>query len=935
MLERDAALDAGQSALGAAVQGAGALLVFAGPAGIGRSALLESLGKSFTESGAVVLQARCAEGEQGLAFGTVLQLFEQYVADLEEPEIGSLFAGRARFAAALLTGENGRDPGASPEPPEASPTLTHALYRLTANMAAKTPLILMVDDLQWADPESLRFLLYLAPRLADIGSSLLITVRDAPPADSEGAVSELIGGDRAQVERLAPLGENSVRVLVARQLGTCSRQSAGGCHWLTGGNPMLVHELIAAAEKSGDVDFAPELCERAPDRVRHRVLGQIGRMPPGAPAVARAAAVLGACSGRRRVAAMTELGDESLTKAIDALERAGILDLEHPVEYVHPLVRVAVYSQISSEERARLNGRAAVVLRADGEDSPTVATHLLRARPGAQRWAVEELWRGARAARSNGEVDHAVLLLRRALREPPEAETEGGLLVELGRLEIDRGELGAAVATLRRAVEIGRGPQGVATALELGRALYLSGDAREAATVLDQAIRKTRRQGGAVRNELEAAWLAAALIEPSLRPEAGRRMKAISSVQANRESPSLIATIACHLALSGESRERAVDLASTALADRSIRREPAGCAAALQALCWCGEIERASAAVAELAGHVSVQHSRRALAAVWLGGAHSSHLAGRLHEAESDAGVANTLIGTEVCSDYFDSPQARLAAILLDRGDADIAEATIEDVTGAPYTEDSPVRGQILALRARIHAARHRDAEALADATLAGRLMVGAGVQNPYVCDWRSQAAVAAAIVGDRDRARQLAHEELELARRFGASPAIGIALTSVARIATGKKAVDLLIMAEAVLDRSGARLEHTRTLAFLGAALRHHGSQKAARATLRRALDMATRLGADGLARLARTEMLLAGARPRASASTGPAALTAAERRVADLAAVGLTNREIAQELFVAKKTVEWHLHNAFGKLDVQSRAQLPLALSSEAEVV
>jgi DNA-binding NarL/FixJ family response regulator len=170
------------------------------------------------------------------------------------------------------------------------------------------------------------------------------------------------------------------------------------------------------------------------------------------------------------------------------------------------------------------------------------------------------------------------------------------------------------------------------------------------------------------------------------------------------------------------------------------------------------------------------------------------------------------------------------------------------------------------------------------------------------------------------------------LARRFGAAPAIGVALTGLAAIATGRKAVDRLIEAEAVLSRSEARLEHARTLAYLGAAFRHHGSQKQARATLRQALEAAMRLDAGAVVRLARSELRSAGARPRCTATSGAGALTVSERRVADLAAGGLTNREIAQELYVTKKTVEWHLHNVFRKLEVSSRTELRGALSSDA---
>jgi DNA-binding CsgD family transcriptional regulator len=127
----------------------------------------------------------------------------------------------------------------------------------------------------------------------------------------------------------------------------------------------------------------------------------------------------------------------------------------------------------------------------------------------------------------------------------------------------------------------------------------------------------------------------------------------------------------------------------------------------------------------------------------------------------------------------------------------------------------------------------------------------------------------------------------------------------------------------------SPARLEHAKSLAALGAALRLDRQPTAARAPLRDAVELAERCGAAGLAEHARAELAAAGGRPRRWAVTGSAALTPSERRVADLAAAGLTNRRIAQRLGVTPKTVEVHLSSAYRKLGVTSRRQLAAALN------
>jgi DNA-binding CsgD family transcriptional regulator len=458
----------------------------------------------------------------------------------------------------------------------------------------------------------------------------------------------------------------------------------------------------------------------------------------------------------------------------------------------------------------------------------------------------------------------------------------------------------------------------------------LNGDAREAAAVLDGALRAAGRDSGD-QQCLEARWLAASLVEPSLRPEARRRIARLGALEAKRDSPALLAVVACHLALTGRSREEAVRLATGALADGR-GDDPAAWAPALQALSWCGEFDQAVDA-AELAARWCGRNGR-GLASARLAAAHGMHLAGRLREAERSAQAALGLTGG-IVGDYVDSPHARLAAIMIDRGNIESAESRIRGGLDALPSDDSVVRALVLGVSAAVHSARHRHAEALADAIEAGRILERAGAGNPAVSSWRSQAALAAAAIGEQKRARQLAQEEVRLARRFGSSTALGVALGRAAALESNGSAVGLLTEAEAVLERSGARVEHARVLGQLGAALRRRGSLKEARRTLRQTLDTATQLGCGRIARQALSELQLTGARPRSNIQSGTDALTAAERRVAKLAAVGLTNREIAQELVVTKKTVEWHLGNVYRKLDVESREELPGELDREPSLV
>jgi DNA-binding CsgD family transcriptional regulator len=220
----------------------------------------------------------------------------------------------------------------------------------------------------------------------------------------------------------------------------------------------------------------------------------------------------------------------------------------------------------------------------------------------------------------------------------------------------------------------------------------------------------------------------------------------------------------------------------------------------------------------------------------------------------------------------------------------------------------------------------------LTDFLTIGRILDSLGIANPAYLPWRSQVALALSALERPDEAREFARDELELARAWGAPRTLGISLRALGLIEGAPAGEQHLREAVDVLAESSARLEHARALVDLGSALRRANSRSEARKHLREGIQLAHACGATALVDRANDELAAAGAHRRTILVTGLDALTASERRVAQMAADGASNKEIAQTLFVTVKTVEMHLGRVYRKLNINARAQLEDALGRSA---
>jgi DNA-binding CsgD family transcriptional regulator len=273
-----------------------------------------------------------------------------------------------------------------------------------------------------------------------------------------------------------------------------------------------------------------------------------------------------------------------------------------------------------------------------------------------------------------------------------------------------------------------------------------------------------------------------------------------------------------------------------------------------------------------------------------------------------------------------------LADVLTNRGEVDEAE---ESLAGLGLPEEVAQSGHMiffLGARGWVRYARRDFAGAAADWERLGECMEAFEMYNPAVVAWRSHLALALLGLERRDEALELARKEVEFARAWGAPRPLGVALRVRGLAEGGTEGIESLRESLAVLRGSAAKLERARTLVELGAALRRSNNRAEARELLKEGLDFAVRCGSQPLVEQAETELAATGARPRRLLLSGVESLTASEKRVASFAAEGLSNKDIAQALFVTTKTVEVHLSNVYRKLGIGSRTELPQALGGQA---
>ncbi|HEX8121849.1 MAG TPA: AAA family ATPase [Solirubrobacteraceae bacterium] len=941
LLERQAELGALSGALDAAAAGRGALAVVEGTAGIGKSRLLAWVRDEARERGMRVGFARGAELEREFPFAVLRQLLDPLVTAAGPEAQARLFAGGAELARPVLA----RDAGARRLPDaDALYGTLQALHWLVVALAAAGPLALVVDDLQWADDASLAAVAFLVRRLEGLPVALVAGTR---PAAAEGrpALAALAAEPDAVVLRPRALTADAVHTWLAGADRAMPPDDAfvEACRVATGGNPLLLKELVHELREEG-VEPTAERVERvrrlSPRGISTIVLLRLGRLPPDATALARAVAVLGDDARVDDAAALAGLAPGAARDTAGSLVAADVLDDAEPLRYAHPVIRAAVLEDIPALERAALHARAAARLRDAGASAERVAAHLVHADRAELPWATGVLRAAADAAFALGEATAAARWLTAALEAPLPAAERGAVLEQLGRAEALSGDP-AAAAHLEEAVALARSDdEATDRAVVLGTAHKMAGRGRAATDALTRALARVP-EGSVAAQRLEAEIVGAGFLDPAAarvaREHVGR-LRAHEGPPADDQERLVLALLAWDAA-TGPDGDAA---ATAALAERALGIEHAGAdpipggqglIVAGMALVVADRAPAADALFGEL-----FEHARRTGAGAAAGGALGMRAwarlrLGRIAEAEADA-LAALDLGTQLHARAVlgNPPLAVATYVAAERGRSWEDVAALHAHPGVAAAADVMSSGLVRHAVGRLHAAEGRHAQALAELEACSRDEPWWGRDLPSLLPWRSDGALCLLALGDAERARALADEEVALARAFGAPRALGVALRAAALVRDGDERVGLLEEAERVLAPAGARVESARVLADLGAERRRSGGRADARDLLTRALETAARAGADRLADRARQELRATGARPRRDVASGVGALTPAERRVAGRAAEGLGNREIAQALWLSEKTVETHMSSILRKLGLRSRADVAAALDEAA---
>jgi len=937
LLEREAELQALDEAIHSAMAGHGRLVMIEGTAGIGKSSLIGKARHGATNGGMATVYAQGSLLERDFSFGLVRQLFEPVLSAASDSQRQRLFAGAGALAQPVVAYSESK---ADAAPPTQQSTAVHGLYWLTANLAEEAPVAILVDDLHWADSPSLRFLAYLVRRLEGMAVAVVVAMRTGSPPIDPAALAEMMAVSHIDLIRPNSLSLDGVAQLISDRLGaTPDRQFVEACRAATGGVPFLVRELInllGADRVAPTSEAAARVGQIGPRTVARATMLRMSDLPTPAGAVVHAVAVLGRQARLDRVTALAGIGAGEARTAVDRLLALQILAPGPPLCFSHPLVRQAIYEDLPTIERSHAHHRTALLLAAEPAPLDEVAAHLLPAQPMGQREVVDILRQAARQALSRGAPQSAIAYLRRAGEEGAGVPDQVLLLQELGTAEAMAGDQ-RAIEHLEHARQLSNDPSVRGRiAYQLGQLyLMLLGDWSAGFRLFGTALEELGDREPDLIARMEAFRSAGQFYDPSYVSEFDASLPHLRRLvqQGGPSVRPLALILAAAGALRGLEHSEVVALVEQGLDGGRLLRdegpEPLFMQQAVVALTGIDELDGAESTANAI---VDEALRRGSVIGFAIGTYCQVVVEGRRGDLKDAETHLRSVVDT--CLEHglmFGLPSALCAGldVLLERPELDDVVGVVESLELQPAMART-IQGALLRLvRGRLLYRRGRRAAAVTDLRAAGKILTSLRFRNQFPCRWRSPLARALGPEAT-DQARTLLEDELADARALGLLRDEGVALREAGCLEGGARGIQLLEQSMELLQQPATRLERARTLVELGGALRRANRRQAAREPLREGMELAHRCGASRLAERALQELHAAGARPRRPVVSGPDSLTSREGLVARMAAEGMSNREIAQRLFVTSKTVESQLGSAYRKLGVHSRDQLREALST-----
>jgi len=960
------------AALADLTTGRGGVVALQAPAGLGKTALLQAVRDRARELGFLVLSARGGVTERDFSFGVVRQLVQPLTARAGPDRSGP--AGTvARLLADLMA-------GSAPWPQESPYPVLDALYRLVVNVSAAERTVLLVDDVHWADEPSARFLGFLARRIGSLPVAMVVTSWSDGQVQDE-SLDQIVEPGVTRTLEPKRLSSQAAAQLVRHGFGAeASGDFCAVCYALTGGSPLFLTELIRLLAEAGahpDAAGVTMVRARGPDVLRRHVASRLRRHHQDARGLARAVAVLGDHVPLGLAASACGLSPSSAASAAGRLVCDAVFDQADPPSFIHPSVRETVLTAEPLGWHDDYLDKLDDALAESGTQAVRTAAQLLRAAPAGRPERVAVLLEAAEQAWLLGSPRGAAVFLRRARDEPPPRGLRAEVCRLLGICQAGSLAIEDADRSLREAVKLAEpGPQRAWCAYALALLRAACGAPGEAVDLLAGAIGELAVTGqGTDRDGQDLAACLAAELAGTARADLSRAQELPGYLRSMLARPDVPAPVVnAHLALAAVFEGRPVHdgalLARRALAGAGLPPQGSAFWTAIQVLIITDCLDEAEASLRNVLG-TSLRTGMLAplsLAHAYL--ARVAYLRGDIALAEEQ--VAAGASGAVKPSEALPVLDATRIELLVQAGQLDRAEALIEQ--GALAQGRRPGTAAqlwLLGARTQLRIALGDSAAALADATMCGQLYRQWGAELVLDVPWRLQAATACLRMGDAARAAWFADEQLRLARAARAARPLGMALRTAAEIADW----DITLLAEAVtaLERTSASLELVLTLEQWGRALTRAGQQAKGRAVLGRAARLAARCRAwvtaerlgsllagngaasgrlDGAAGSARGTVpgsgqnsvpastavnaqdskavgAGGGKRQLEPAGHGADALTPAELRIARLVASGLSNRQIAERLYLSGKTIETHLSHVYRKLDVTSRTQLALRLT------